>query len=82
MPSFARLDAPPDAGNGEGRLRVGVNGIIVWEEEVPSYEAPSGTVAVGRNTPGSRAAGAELRCVVADLRQDPRRGEGPSSGTQ
>jgi hypothetical protein len=68
-PSFAKLDGPPGT-EGEGRLRVQVDGAPVWDLNVPFYGSTSGEVSVGRNTCGSSATGAELQSAVLNLRQE------------
>jgi hypothetical protein len=71
MPSFARLDGKPGEGDGMGRLIVRVGEAVVWDLNVPYYDASSRDVSIGRNTSGSSVARAELQSVVFDLIQEP-----------
>lgn len=69
LPSFSALDGPPNA-DGTGSLRAEVDGLVIWEEQVPYYGAKSATFAFGRNSVGSSIAGPAIECRLGDIRQD------------
>ena len=71
MPSLPALDAKEPPGVREGVLRVALDGASVWEPNVPYFPATSASVSAGLNSAGLAAAGPELRCAVAGLRQAP-----------
>jgi hypothetical protein len=68
LPSFAALDAKGTS-SGIGKLEVEVDGVPVWEAQVPYYTAPSATFAFGRNSVGSSVALPALGCRLGDIRQ-------------
>jgi putative flippase GtrA len=69
LPSFSALDKPGNP-SGTGVIRAEVDGVAVWEEEVPFYRADSATFAYGRNTIGSSMALEAIGCRLGDIRQD------------
>jgi len=69
LPAFADLDKP-GIDVGKGILRAEVDGVLVWEAEVPFYGATSASFAFGKNTVGSSIAQPSLGCRLGDIRQD------------
>jgi putative flippase GtrA len=68
LPSFRTLDVER-GGARAGRVRVRVDGEVVWDAEVQYYPAASGTLALGANRAGSSVAAPELTSVVLEVRQ-------------
>lgn len=69
LPSFRALDSTGTAQT--GKLRVRVDGQVVWEADVSFYPAASETLVIGENRAGSSVATPELTSVVLDVRQIP-----------
>jgi hypothetical protein len=69
LPSFAALDNPTIT-TGTGKLSAEVDGVLVWEQQVPYYGASSATFAFGKNTVGSSIAVPAIECRLGDIRQD------------
>ncbi len=69
LPSFVGLDKL-GLPSGTGALHVEVDGVAVWEGEVPFYGADSATFAFGKNTVGSSIALLAIGCRLGDIRQD------------
>jgi hypothetical protein len=68
MPSFGALDHAGRS-DGESRLIARVDGVAVWDTEVPFFGAASDSVSIGRNSTGCSPMAAELRSVVVDIHQ-------------
>jgi hypothetical protein len=68
LPSLAALDGRVPS-SGSGKLEVEVDGVRIWDEQVPYYGAPSATFAFGRNSVGSSVALSALGPRLGDIRQ-------------
>jgi len=68
LPSFASLDKQgPETG--KGTAEAAVDGVSVWQAEVPFYSARSDSLSFGRNAVGSSLTVPALKCLLGDVRQ-------------
>ncbi len=70
-PALPGLDVKRDPAGQDGRLRVVLDGRVLWDQTVPFYPADSASVVVGRNPAGSSIAGPVLGSMVLEIVQQP-----------
>ena len=69
LPSLVALDSGQAGELGKGKLKVTVDGSVVWEKTVPYFAAASATVVVGRNLAGNSSAAPTLTAAVIAVTQ-------------